>query len=244
MEVGEGRRDFYDRARELTQFVTARTPDVEFIVPTSGQKHARELFAEGRHPEIAALEHAVHRLRASPCTDWPSGLTMLDLGAGVGLRAVPAVVTHRFGRVVASNTDPEEARLLRVNARLNGAEAGISALPVSLNPNDHEAEVVTLQQLARRGLLEVDEIALVWLGLSAAGAGEAVVEALGERLVPMVVETGDDASWKTVHRLALRYGCVLDLQANAQDPIVPVNKVLAELMKTRRDTYVLLTRSA
>jgi precorrin-6B methylase 2 len=171
----DNRTEFWERARTITPYLVAETRFGRFIAPTQDDELGRALFVhKDHHPELLALRAAVRVLQRDRRAKWPTGLALVDVGAGLGLRCVPALAQFGFARAVAHEADPRLARLVRANARLNGCEERIRVTmePMGEPSADDDAQVGLLWIGARQPLPDV---------LVAAGP-------LIEQEVPIVVE--------------------------------------------------------
>jgi FkbM family methyltransferase len=207
------RREFFNTAREFTPFVVALAGETRYVVPT-GDKFSAQLFTKQQRREIRMLTRALQvleQLGADRGRD-----TLLEVGANIGTGAVEAIHMHGFERVIAFEPEPDNFKLLRMNAILNGVEDQVTMLPAaisdvegtailqvssrnsgahSLSGGDVKAigsvEVPTLSfdGMAARGELDPDAASLLWMDIE----GYEIHALMGaskllERGVPIVME--------------------------------------------------------
>jgi FkbM family methyltransferase len=89
------------------------------------------LFVKQSCPEFAVLGRAVEVLASHGL--YQHGLALIDVGANIGTTSIAAVRQHGFARSVAFEPDPECARLLRVNAELNGISGQVEVIAAAVS---------------------------------------------------------------------------------------------------------------
>ena len=205
------RQKFFDEARALTPYVAAEYRGAVFVVPTNAD---HRFFVKQRRKDLRLLGQAVAAVREHGAAD---GSTFVDVGAHIGTSTISALAHQGFERGVAIEPDPDNLRLLRANVSLNGLDervrvvgAAVSAEPGTASftrrdpesgpaywtkgritdeaaPDALEVEVVTLDGLVEQGLVDLDDVGLLWLdcqkheAAALRGAGRFL-----ERRVPVV----------------------------------------------------------
>ncbi|MGI8780929.1 MAG: FkbM family methyltransferase [Solirubrobacteraceae bacterium] len=141
---------------------------------------------------------------------------LLEIGANIGTGAVEAIHRHGFERVLAFEPEPENFKVLRMNAILNGVEDRIETIQAAISDTDGTAvlqvssrnsgahslsggevraigtvEVPTLSfdGMVDRGQLDADAASLLWMDIE----GYEIHALMGgrsllERSVPVVME--------------------------------------------------------
>jgi FkbM family methyltransferase len=183
----KARRAFLEQARSLTPYLVTDYEGTLFVLPTDADK---QFFVKQRRKDLRILGDAVATLRRRGRLFLQ---TFVDVGAHVGTTTISALAHHGFSHAVAIEPDPGSVRLLKANAALNGldgqvtvVEAGISDAPGSAwflpgdpesgpcywtkgsivpepSPRAVEIELVTLEQLTKRGYIDPGTTGLVWL---------------------------------------------------------------------------------
>jgi FkbM family methyltransferase len=260
---------FFLEAAEFTPLVAVDSDHSRFIISTGDEAVARRLFHRGRRTEMKALERAIGALDALGAGDWVRGTTFLDIGANIGTSTIPALRSHDFKRAVACEPEPENFRLLKVNATINDLNDRVLALPVAVSDRSGESllaldpansgahrvvseeraqrektitvETVSIDYLIRRGILDADEVGLIWIdaqgyeGHVLHGASELLV-----RGVPVVFEFHPEMLRNTggldvlTKLISKRYTHFLDLRR-----IDPEDDVESELTAARNITALL-----
>lgn len=197
----------------LTRFVSVERDGLTLLVATWDRGVGRKLFVSRRRKEMGTLERALAALGRAGGTS--AGSTFLDVGANIGTTCLPALAWHGFARAVAIEPDPENARILRAAAALNGLEdrltvveaaAGAAAGQVELlrsqrNSGAHRlarpgeegitVEATTLDALAEAGIFDPEQVGLLWM--DAQGSEGAILSGAGrltDRHTPFVAEVG------------------------------------------------------
>lgn len=97
----------------------AQHPQESYILNTADRVIGRSLYGGGQF-DFAKFETACDLIRAK---DGPGPQAVLiDAGANIGSICIPAVRRGLVARAIAVELDPENTRLLRINALLNGVE--------------------------------------------------------------------------------------------------------------------------
>lgn len=177
---------YFDRARRFTSYLAVDASDgCTYLLPTGDRGVARDLFAKGFRPETFILGRvaAVVGRPVAPRT------TFVDVGANIGTSVIPAVQAYGYGRGVAIEPFPANARALRLNCAANGVHdlvqvveaaasdvEGIAELDIGapgwgvhrLRRGDGAVQtapvtVVSLDGLVERGVLDPESVGLVWV---------------------------------------------------------------------------------
>ncbi len=141
-----------------------------YVVHTADKIIGRSLYARGQF-DFQKFETACRLIRAhaGPASD----AILIDAGANIGSICIPAVKRGFVARAIAIELDPDNVRLLRVNAILNGVDdridirnmaVGATRSQVSIrrsasNYGDHRVLAVTQPSLQASGM-SVDMIPL------------------------------------------------------------------------------------
>ncbi len=185
------------------------------------------------------------------------GGTLVDIGANLGSVAIAGVLETGIDRALAVEAHPDNARLLRANVVLNGLEDRVTAVHAAASDTDgvlrlrvirptnwgaheivegdlkekgttHEVPARRLDDMAADGLLDVDDVALLWMDVQGhephvlAGAGR-----LLERGTPVATEFapallqrhgGLEAMYEIVRA---NFTHVADLREPADGPLQP-----------------------
>lgn len=208
-----GRRMLFDHAQRVTPYVAVERDGLTLLVATWDKGLGRKLFAHRRRKEMRVLARVVATLEGRGVE--LRGSTLVDVGANIGTTSLPALAWHGFGKVVAIEPDPQNARVLRSSAALNGLEDRLSVVDaaagaevghttlVHSNRNsgahrvarsDETGEVVpltTLDALVTEGVIDPAEVGLVWIDAQGAEADVlAGAQSLIARRIPLVLELG------------------------------------------------------
>jgi FkbM family methyltransferase len=139
---GEERREraeFLEAAAAFTPLVAVQTRSGVFVVPTSGESIGRTLFVKRARGEMRTLKLAMKALKRLGVD---AQGTFVDVGANIGTTSITALTRHRFARAVAVEPAPENLRLLRANAALNGLEDRLVVMGLALSDGEGEADLV------------------------------------------------------------------------------------------------------
>jgi FkbM family methyltransferase len=185
-----GTRDrFFDAASEFTPLLAVDSEHARFLVSTADEMVGRSLFRRLRRGEMVTLGKAISILGALKLGRWTQGTTFLDIGANIGTSAITALQAHDFHACVACEPEPENHRLLKVNAALNDVSDRLLALQVAVSnargvanlhvnrensgghqviddAHDHRAitvETVSVDYLVDRGILDAAEVGMIWI---------------------------------------------------------------------------------
>jgi FkbM family methyltransferase len=208
------RSRFYERARGLTSYITVESEGLSFLVPTADAS-GKKFFIRRTRKEMRTLAVALARLEAAGVA--VARTTFIDVGANIGTTTLAALHAG-FRSVLACEPEPSNARLLRANVALNGAQDAVTVLQAALStqagaarldlgrgsraksrllagaddsPRGTPIEVrtVSLDQLVRDGTVDLDSVGFLWLDVE--GHEYHVLEgaqAVLGRRVPLVIE--------------------------------------------------------
>jgi FkbM family methyltransferase len=122
------KKELWSLAREIAPYVAAEHPDGIFLVPTRAH---RKFFLRGAPKDAIVLGRAVDILRARGRET--EGTLFVDVGAHIGTTSIVALTRYSFGRAVAIEPDPENARLLRANVALNGLHERVAVVEAAVS---------------------------------------------------------------------------------------------------------------
>ena len=206
---------FFEAAAKFTPLVAVDSLEARFIVSTGDEAVGRRLFRGRRRGEMVTLARTVEILEALGQVHWVRGTTFLDLGANIGTSAITALRSHDFARAVACEPEPENYRLLKVNAAMNDVDDLLTGLQVAVSDHcgtatlaldpinsgghfvitgDREQETLTVEAvsvdyLIERGVLDSQAVGLIWI--DAQGYEGQIIKgasSLTERGIPIVLE--------------------------------------------------------
>jgi FkbM family methyltransferase len=181
---------FLAQARRETSAIAIAHPSGDVLVPSDDVSIRPKLFLDGTRGDLIYLQRAVELARERGVQI--EGTTFLDIGANLGTTSLAAIREHAFGRVVACEPDPDNARYLRATASLNGLEEIIVVVEAAVSDRAGQAvwrsgrtsaegistgtgtlrldrsgagqvEVVALDDLVARGFVEPASVGMVWL---------------------------------------------------------------------------------
>src|ERR1700693_1719301 len=182
----EARRRFVEHAAGFTPYVAVESRGQAFVVSTADYRMGT-FFATRKRTEWKVLARALTILRRAGL-DVPRA-TFVDGGANIGTTAL-AAMSAGFSSVLAFEPDPLNARLLRANVALNGAQGSVGIVEAALSnrtgtailelgrnrsmsrllsapagPRAATVEVKTicLNDLVASGELDPGEVGLLWL---------------------------------------------------------------------------------
>lgn len=215
--MARAREHLFRQAAEHAPLVLAETDFGSFVVSTTDLTVGRSLFVDAVRGEMKVLGRATELLaRVNP--SWtPAGATFVDIGANIGTTAITALLAEGFREVLACEPNLENHRLLRVNAVLNRLDGRLHALNAAVSTGVGQArlaishtnsgahrlkdqvagssskspvvEVVSLDWLCDRGILDPDRVGLLWIDVQGhEGHVLAGARSLVERGVPVVLE--------------------------------------------------------
>jgi FkbM family methyltransferase len=212
-DQGAARGEFLKTASAFTPYVTAETDGTQYVLSTH-DRFSAQLFIKQHRREIRMLPRAQQALEQARADR--GRRTLLEVGANIGTGAIEAVYRHGFERVLAFEPEPENFKLLRMNAILNGVEdrvemiqaavsdsEGTATLQVSSrNSGAHslsggnvraigtvEVPAVSFDSMVARGELDPDAISLLWMDIEGFEIHALMgARTLVERAVPVVME--------------------------------------------------------
>jgi FkbM family methyltransferase len=212
-EEGDARGAFLKAAAAFTPYVVAEAKGTRYVINPE-DKFSAQLFIKQHRREIRMLARAQQALEEMGADRGRH--TLLEVGANIGTGAIEAIHRHGFERVLAFEPEPENFRLLRMNAILNGVEdrvetieaavsdsEGTATLQVSSrNSGAHslsggdvraigtvEVPTVTFDGMVGRGELDPDSVSLLWMDIEGYEIHALMgARTLVERAVPVVME--------------------------------------------------------
>jgi FkbM family methyltransferase len=229
----------------MTPYVAAEHRAAVFLVPTDERKASR--FVHNRRPrQFVRLARAVRILREAGRL--PEGGVIVDVGAHVGTTSIMALLEHGFSEAVAIEPDPDNVRLLRASAALNGVDARIHVIPAALSDSASKrffvpgrkrggwaegrlseapadgatpVETVSLDEVAQEGVVDPEATRLVWCGHPVGGALADSATTFLERRVPLVIATsaGDEKGRAFLRRAGSYYEAAVDLRDDLDAPL-------------------------
>jgi FkbM family methyltransferase len=157
------RKEFMQEARLLTPLVATRLDRTMFIVRTSVGADEPSLFVNRSHPHIRLLGHAIAVLDELGLGDECRTRTFVQALSGVGVATVDALCSCGFARGLACEPDLSTYRMLKLNVTANGLTGRVRTLPVALDGESFDAEVNSFEGLLSRGLIDADDVGLMWI---------------------------------------------------------------------------------
>jgi FkbM family methyltransferase len=136
------RAAFYDRAREYAPYLVTAAGGALFMVRTEDRHIGRSLFAKQGRGEFMVLSRAVAVIEGLLGPEAVAHRTLVDVGANIGTTTIPALFSHGFESAVAIEPEPENFRLLRMNAVLNGLEHQVRALRLAVSNEVGQRDLV------------------------------------------------------------------------------------------------------
>lgn len=158
------------------------------LVDATDDEIGRMVFMTGGYERIY-LQTAVQQLAAAGID--VTGTTFVDIGANIGTSTVDALLHFGFGRAVCFEPGVDNARLLAMNATLNGLTDRMAIHPIALsdregsavlarsahNSGDHrvatgaplsgsvteDVRLARLDTLVADGTLDLQGVGLVWI---------------------------------------------------------------------------------
>jgi len=224
----------------VTPFVTAEHRDALFLVPTRDPKPSR--FVQNPRPrQFVRLARALSILRDAGRL--PTRGVFVDVGAHVGTTSIMALLHHGFSEAVSIEPDPDNVRMLRASAELNGVAERIHVIHGALSDSAQKrffvpgrvrggwaegrlttkptgdaspVETVRLDDLVADGALDLDKVGLVWCGHPVGAALIGSATAFFARRVPLVLAAGarDENGRLLLNQLAEHYEHAVDLRAD------------------------------
>jgi FkbM family methyltransferase len=198
----------------MTSHVAVDSDGLTFLVPTA-ERAMGKFFARGWRKEMPVLVAALAHLEAAGVEVVRT--TFVDVGANIGTTTL-AALRAGFQSVLACEPDPNNARLLRTNVALNGAEDAVRVLEVAISDRTGvarlgpvpghltksrllgaadepssgvpiEVATVSLDQLVRDGTIGADSVGFMWVDVEGhEGQVLSGAQTLIGRRVPLVIE--------------------------------------------------------
>jgi FkbM family methyltransferase len=214
----ERRSDFFERAAAYMPWLAVDTAAGSFLVSSADPNVGQSLFVRRRRGEMRVLERGMAVLERLGRAEHARGGVFIDVGANIGTSVIPALRSHGFARGIACEPEARNYRLLRLNLVANQLEDRVRALQVAVSDTCGErglviaeygsglhelqpqkrrppkeqvirVEVVTLDFLVERSLVEADGTGLIWIDTEG-HEGQVLTGArrLLEQGVPVVLE--------------------------------------------------------
>lgn len=127
------RRYIFEAARfwHVTPTVEGEYGGLRYLVRTPDRVIGRGLF-DGSGNEVTEVSQVIDLLRRSLGNRFLEHRTFVDIGANIGTTSLPAVAILGAARAIAVEPEPENYKLLRCNAILNGMEDSIVAVQAAV----------------------------------------------------------------------------------------------------------------
>jgi FkbM family methyltransferase len=250
------RAEFASLAGRLTPYLSVELGGSVYLLPAQ-QKFGTGRFASLDWKEHRHLERAIELLKERKID--VHGTTFVDVGANVGTTIVHALQRFGFASGCAIEPEPANLRLLRANLAVNSLADSIDVVEAAVSDRPGEGELVlrplsggkhhlasgkrahsgslsvplvTLDMLARDGVLEPASVGLAWFDIQGHEL-EALRGAttLLDRSVPLVFELDtrelDDARSDELNALlGEHYTHVADLSLpNRERGLVPLDEL-------------------
>ena len=252
-------------------YVSVAVGNDVFFVPTSDFRIGTRLFVRAGSKDMEVLERALGHL-AEVGPGLPAEPVFLDVGANLGSAATTALRHHGFSSAVALEPSPGNFKALRLGLVANGLEARVRALQVAAsdregervfdvsqpNSGDHRllpegaerpdqtavVEVVTIDGLVSRGVIDSGRVGLVWVDTAGheaqALAGGACLLEAGIPIVTAIKHDWPETEDALVELLTPYYSEVVDLRGSAS--LRPIGEFRRLIDGLERSTDVLLVR--
>jgi len=133
---------FFDGAATYTPYVGVQTEFGCYLVSTADRTVARSLVAKRGRGEMGLLGRALEALDSVPEFAGRNGRWFVDIGANIGTTTVTALLRHRFDFALACEPAPANARLLAVNAALNGLQGLVHIETCALSDDEGAAQLL------------------------------------------------------------------------------------------------------
>ena len=204
----------FRRLARHSSLLVAPFGDGQLLVDAADDEIGRVVYMTGGYERVY-LQTAVQQLAAAGID--VAGTTFVDIGANIGTSSIDALLHFGFGRAVCFEPSADNARLLAMNATLNGLEDRMAIHVLALgdrdgtavlsrsahNSGDHrliteqpaattaseEVRLVRLDTLVADGSVDLTGAGLVWMDVQ--GHEPFVLSgaaAVTEQRVPMVLE--------------------------------------------------------
>lgn len=173
---------------------------------------------------------------AELCKYIPTGGTVLDVGANIGLSAIEfARTAGAGGKVIAFEPHPDTAARLRGNLDRNGignveiVQSAVGAAPGTVTFNESADATLSSATLVPRNLVRSFDVPLTTIDLTWAASGKPLVSAL-----KIDVEGGELAVLQGATELLARDHPVILLEAWGADQLDPIHALLTAAGYERR----------
>ena len=212
-DAGTARGEFLKTAAEFTPFVVAETGATRYVIPTN-DRFSAQLFIKQQRREIRLLKRVQQALERAGADR--GRRTLLEVGANIGTGAVEAIHQHGFERVLAFEPEPENFKILRMNAILNGVEDRVESIHAAISDRDGtavlqvssrnsgahslsgadvaaigtvEVPTVCFDSMVARGELDAGAVSLLWMDIEGYELHALMgARTLMQRGVPVVME--------------------------------------------------------
>ncbi len=232
-----------------------------FFVPTNDYRIGANLFTRSRSKDMIVLPRALRLL--DKFDHWlPSDPVFVDVGANIGTATITALRHHEFSSAVALEPSPVNLKVLKLALVANDLDDRVQALPLAASDREGErtfvisrkssgthhflpegdevpeeesvvVQVVTLDSLVSRGIIDPERVGLVWVDTA---GHEAQALAGGMRLLEARIPIVTAIKRTITERVALHellspyYSHVVDLRTpQAPRPIQEFRKLIEEV---------------
>jgi FkbM family methyltransferase len=121
----------FDAAMRVTPTVEGECDGLRYLVRTRDKWIGRRIFG-GSGFEVNEMSQAFELLRQSLGSRFLENRIFVDVGANIGNTSLPAVAHWGAARTIAVEPEPENYKLLRCNAIMNGMEEAIVAVQAAV----------------------------------------------------------------------------------------------------------------
>jgi FkbM family methyltransferase len=212
-DQGSARGEFLKTAANFTPYVVAESNGTRYVVSTH-DKFSAQLFIKQHRREIRMLARAQQALEEVGADR--GRRILLEVGANIGTGAIEAIQRHGFERVLAFEPEPENFKLLRMNAILNGVENRVDTIEAAISDSEGtavlqvssrnsgahslsggdvraigtvEVPALSFDGMAARNELDPDAVSLLWMDIEGYEIHALMgARTLMERAVPIVME--------------------------------------------------------
>jgi FkbM family methyltransferase len=129
----------FDAMATVTPTVEGREGELRYMVRTNDKWIGRGMF--GRAFELEHMAHAIDLVAAAKGAGFLANRVFVDVGANIGNTSLPALRNWEAARVVAIEAEPENFKLLRCNAILNGLDDRLTAVHAAVTDTPGSVEL-------------------------------------------------------------------------------------------------------